>query len=59
MKTLPIIEKTKAPEKRGEYKEQNGRTRVQEDKMKTNDPPKRGDPKGNVKLHVYYIGTAM
>jgi hypothetical protein len=27
--------------------------------MKTNDPPKRGDPKGNVKLHVYYIGTAM
>jgi hypothetical protein len=27
--------------------------------MKANDPPKSGDPKGNIKLHVYYIGTAM
>jgi len=32
--TLPIINKPKHP-KKGEYKEQNGRTRVQEDKRTT------------------------
>jgi hypothetical protein len=58
MKTLPIIEKTKAPKKGGTQgtKWKDPRPRRQ---MKTNDPPKRGDPKGNVKLHVYYIGTHL
>jgi hypothetical protein len=34
--TMPIINKSKHPKKRkGEYKEQNGRTHVQEDKRTT------------------------
>jgi hypothetical protein len=33
--TLPIINKSKQPPKRGEYKEQNGRTHIQEDKRTT------------------------
>jgi hypothetical protein len=33
--TLPIKKKQKHPKKRGEYKEQNGRTHTQEDKRTT------------------------
>jgi hypothetical protein len=45
METLPIINKPKHP-KKGEYKEQNGRTQIQEDKK----PPKRAKHKENIKF---------
>ncbi len=44
--TLQIINKPKHP-KKWEYKEQNERTHIQEDKK---EPPKRPKDKGNMKL---------
>jgi hypothetical protein len=42
---VPIINKSKHP-KKGEYKEQNGKTHIQEDKRTT----KEGKPQGNIKF---------
>jgi hypothetical protein len=38
--------KNQSTQKKGEYKEQNGRTNVQEDKK----PPKRANHKGNINM---------
>jgi hypothetical protein len=44
-KTLPVINKSKHP-KKGKYKDQNGRTHVQEDKRED----KKATHKGNIKF---------
>jgi hypothetical protein len=49
--TLPIINKSKH-QKKGEYKEQNGSTHIQEDKK---EPPKEGKPLGNIKFLSFLL----